>query len=99
MGGSTHVHGGKLYCPHVEVRVSLLRGDKNMSGMQISTREPSMSAQVKKLRLSSLLTQKELAVAADVSCDEVNRMERGLPLPLNAKRKILKELWARKFGS
>ena len=70
-----------------------------MSGMQISTREPSMSSQVKKLRISSLLTQEELAVAADVSRDEVNRMERGLPLPLNSKRKILKELWGRKFGS
>ena len=53
-----------------------------------------MGTKVKKLRLSRLMTQQELADEAGVTWTEVNRFERGLPLPLNSKRKILKELWA-----
>ena len=53
-----------------------------------------MGTKVKKLRLSRLMTQQELADEAGVTRTEVNRFERGLPLPLNSKRKILKELWA-----
>jgi transcriptional regulator with XRE-family HTH domain len=67
-----------------------------MAGVQISTREPSIATRARKLRLSCLLTQQELAVAAGVSKDEVNRLEHGLPLILDSKRKILKELWSKK---
>lgn len=74
----------------------MLREVIDMASFRISTREPSLATQVKKLRLSCLLTQEELAQAAGVSRKEVNRLEQGLPLILNSKRKILKELWARK---
>jgi transcriptional regulator with XRE-family HTH domain len=69
---------------------------KVVSTAQTYTRESSFGAKVKRLRLSSLLTQKELADLAGVSQEEVNLFERGLPLPLDSKRKILKELWAKK---
>lgn len=74
----------------------MLREVKDMANVQISTREPSIATQARKLRLSRLITQEELAVAAGVSREEVNRLEQGLPLILNSKRKILKELWAKK---
>lgn len=67
-----------------------------MANVQISTREPSIATRARKLRLSRLLTQEELAVAAGVSREEVNKLEKGLPLILDSKRKILKELWAKK---
>ena len=65
-----------------------------IQAVQVKSREPSMGTKVKKLRLSRLMTQQELADEAGVTRTEVNRFERGLPLPLNSKRKILKELWA-----
>ncbi|HEY97108.1 MAG TPA: helix-turn-helix transcriptional regulator [Dehalococcoidia bacterium] len=68
-----------------------------MASVQISSRKPSVAAQAKKLRLSCLLTQEELAVAAGVTREEVNRLEHGFPLVLDSKRKILKELWSRKM--
>jgi DNA-binding XRE family transcriptional regulator len=74
----------------------LLTEAKVMANVQISTRQPSIAAQARKLRLSRLLTQEELAAAAGVSKEDVNRLERGLPLIMDSKRKILKELWARK---
>lgn len=55
-----------------------------------------MATQARRLRLCRLLTQEELAVAAGVSREEVNKLEQGLPLILNSKRKILKELWTKK---
>jgi transcriptional regulator with XRE-family HTH domain len=67
-----------------------------MSTAQTYTQEPSLGTKVKRLRLSSLLTQKELADLAGVSQEEVNLFERGLPIKLDSKRKILKELWAKK---
>jgi DNA-binding XRE family transcriptional regulator len=86
----------ELDCTCVVGSVSLLREVKDMASVQISTREPSIAAQARKLRLSRLITQEELAAAAGVSREEVNRLEQGLPLILNSKRKILKELWAKK---
>lgn len=67
-----------------------------MTGVQISTRDTSVATQARRLRLCRLLTQEELAVAAGVSREEVNKLEQGLPLILNSKRKILKELWTKK---
>jgi DNA-binding transcriptional regulator YiaG len=71
--------------------VSLLVEVKIMSTTPTYTQESSLGAKVRRLRLSSLLTQKELADLACVSQEEVNLFERGLPLPLDSKRKILKE--------
>jgi transcriptional regulator with XRE-family HTH domain len=67
-----------------------------MTTVRAFVSEPSVASQARKLRIFSLLTQQELAVGAGVARNEVNRLERGLPLPLDSKRRILKELWARK---
>jgi transcriptional regulator with XRE-family HTH domain len=67
-----------------------------MSTAQTYTRELSLGTKVRRLRLSSLLTQKELADLASVTKEEVNLFERGLPITLDSKRKIIKELWAKK---
>lgn len=69
---------------------------KSMATIQVSPREPSVAARARKLRLSCLLTREELAVASGVSREEVNRLERGWPLVLDHKRRIFKELWARR---
>jgi len=43
-----------------------------------------------------LLTQPELADMVGVSVEEVDLFERNLPVALDARRRILKELWAKK---
>jgi len=67
-----------------------------MTAVQTSTRESSIGAKVRRLRLASLMTRRELAAAAGVSREEVDLFEHGLPVPLDSKRRIYKELWARK---
>jgi len=56
----------------------------------------SMGLKAKRLRISSLLTQSELADLAGVPQEHVDLLERDLPLPLDSKRRILRELWAKK---
>lgn len=67
-----------------------------MNAVQVKTQKSSLGNRVRRLRLSRLITQQELADEAGVSKTEVNKFERGLPLPLDSKRKILKELWSEK---
>lgn len=54
----------------------------------------SMGLKVKRLRIASLLTQQEVAELADVPQEHVDLLERNLPVPLDSRRRILKELWA-----
>ncbi len=61
-------------------------------------RESSIGFKAKRLRISQRLTQRELANLAGVSLEEVDLFEHNLPIPLDSKRKILKELWAKKAG-
>jgi DNA-binding XRE family transcriptional regulator len=58
--------------------------------------ETSFGFKAKKLRISQMLTQQELANIAGVSQKEVDLFEKGLPVKLDTKRKLLKELFARK---
>jgi DNA-binding XRE family transcriptional regulator len=60
-------------------------------------RNASTGFKVKRLRIGSLLTQQELAEMAGVTREQVDLFERNLPLPLDCKRRILRELWAKKF--
>jgi DNA-binding XRE family transcriptional regulator len=60
-------------------------------------RKTSTGFKVKRLRIASLLTQQELADLAGVSREHVDLFERNLPLPLDSRRRILRELWAIKF--
>ncbi len=51
---------------------------------------------VHRLRVFLHLSQQELADLAGVPLEQVGFFEHNLPLPLDSKRRILKELWARK---
>ena len=57
----------------------------------------TLGTTVKRLRINSLLTQQEVADLAGVSREQVDLFERNLPLPLDCKRRVLRELWAIKF--
>jgi DNA-binding transcriptional regulator YiaG len=57
---------------------------------------PTPGYKAKKLRNEFALTRPALAVMAGVTAEEVSLFERGLPVRLDAKRRILKVLWAKK---
>ena len=61
-----------------------------------STQVSSVGSQVRKLRVSCNLTPQQLAEAAGVTTEEVNLLEQDQPVKLDSKRKVFKELWARK---
>jgi transcriptional regulator with XRE-family HTH domain len=67
-----------------------------MTSLPTSTQVSSIGSQVRKLRISCNLTPQQLADAAGVSTEEVNLLEQDLPIKLDSKRKVFKELWARK---
>ena len=69
-----------------------------MSEVLSIDQEISLGAKAKRLRLDLLLTQYELAAAADVPLEEVDLFEHNLPVRLDTKRKLLRELLARKTG-
>jgi len=69
-----------------------------MSTIPTSARESSIGFKARKLRIAQLLTQQELANMAGVSPEEVDLFEHNQPVPLDSRRKILKELWARKVS-
>jgi transcriptional regulator with XRE-family HTH domain len=69
-----------------------------MAKVSTFPRGSSVGLKARRLRISQQLTQQELADMAGVSHEEVGLFEQNLPLPLDSKRKILKELWAKKAG-
>ena len=69
-----------------------------MTAVVTFTRESSIGFEAASIRLSLQLTQQELADIAGVSKDELDFFEHNLPIPLDIKRRLLKELWARKVG-
>jgi transcriptional regulator with XRE-family HTH domain len=54
----------------------------------------SAGQKIKRLRIANLLTQQELAEIAGVPLEHVDLLERNLPVPLDSRRRIHKELWA-----
>jgi DNA-binding XRE family transcriptional regulator len=54
----------------------------------------SVGVKVKRLRISFLMTRQELADLAGVPEEHVDLLERNLPVPLDSKRRVHKELWA-----
>jgi transcriptional regulator with XRE-family HTH domain len=58
----------------------------------------SVGVKVKRLRISFLLTRQELADLAGVPLEQVELLEQNLPVPLDSKRRIMKELWSIKAG-
>ena len=61
------------------------------------TRDTSVGFKVRKLRAACHLTRRQLADFAGVSPEQVEHFERNLPVTLDVRRRILKELWARKI--
>lgn len=59
-------------------------------------RSSPLGSLAKRLRTAQHLTQQELADLAGVSRKEVNLFEHNLPVILDIRRRLLKELWARK---
>jgi transcriptional regulator with XRE-family HTH domain len=58
--------------------------------------KPWIGLEAKRLRQALILTQHELATMAGVTLEEVDSFEHGLPVRLDVKLKILRELWLRK---
>jgi DNA-binding XRE family transcriptional regulator len=56
----------------------------------------STGLKVKRLRICCLMTRQELAELAGVPREHVDLLEQNLPVPLDSKRRILKEIWALK---
>jgi transcriptional regulator with XRE-family HTH domain len=69
--------------------------------MKAITREqpPTLGQSARKVRLALHLSQQELAALTGVSRDAVYQFEHHLPVILDARRRILKELWAIKTAS
>ena len=63
------------------------------------TRESSIGAQARSLRISLHLTEQELADSVGVSKEDVDLLEHNLPMPLGIKTKLLKKLYAAKSAS
>jgi transcriptional regulator with XRE-family HTH domain len=58
----------------------------------------SLGKSARKVRLALRLSQQDLAVLTGISRDSVFRFEHNLPVVLDARRRILKELWAIKVS-
>jgi DNA-binding XRE family transcriptional regulator len=78
--------------------VSLAVREQIMKAVRNFTRELPLGFKAKRLRISQRLTQGELASMAGVSQEDVELFEHNQPVPLDSRRKILKELWAKKAG-
>jgi transcriptional regulator with XRE-family HTH domain len=67
-----------------------------MTAVLTFPRESMLGFKARKLRISEHITKQELAEMAGVTVESVDLFEHNLPLPLDNKRKILRELWAKK---
>ena len=59
----------------------------------------TMGESARKVRLALHLTQHELAALTGISREAVYQFEHNLPVVLDARRRILKKLWAIKTAS
>ena len=57
-----------------------------------------MGSDARKLRASLHMSRRQLAEAAGVTEQIVIRFEHDFPVTLDSKRRIFKELWAKKIG-
>ncbi len=67
-----------------------------MTAVLTFTRESLLGSQARKLRISLHISQQKLAEIAGVSREAVDLFEHNLPLPLDFKRRIIRQLWAKK---
>jgi transcriptional regulator with XRE-family HTH domain len=67
-----------------------------MTPDQIILTKGTTGEKARQRRVAGLLTRQQVADLAGVPVEHVNLFERDLPVPLDSKRRILKELWARR---
>jgi transcriptional regulator with XRE-family HTH domain len=60
--------------------------------------ETKSGSDARKLRVSLHISRRELADAAGISEQTLNLFEHNLPVTLDSRRRVLKELWAKKNG-
>ena len=65
-----------------------------MSRVTNYERESTIGSWARRMRLTLKLTEQELADTCGVSREEVDLFEQNLPVRLDAKRRLLKELWS-----
>ena len=61
-----------------------------------SEKSTSLALRVKSLRISMGLSRQQLARKLGITPEEVELFEDGLPVPLNSKLKLIRQLWARR---
>ncbi len=59
--------------------------------------ETKMGSKARRLRLSLHMSRHELADTAGITEETVNLFEHNLPVALDYRRRIFKELWAEKM--
>ena len=68
-----------------------------MATIQTFVPTESLGSKAKKLRLAGTMTRPALASMASVTVEEVSLFERGMPVRLDARSRIMKVLWAKKI--
>ncbi len=68
-----------------------------MTTLLTRPQETKIGSEARRLRLSLHIKRQELADMAGVSEETVNLFEHNLPVALDYRRRILKELWAQKI--
>lgn len=69
-----------------------------MTTVLVFEQNTKLGYKVRSLRISLGLTQSELADVVGVTPDEVDLFEHDLPVRLDVKRRLLRELWARRVS-
>ena len=58
--------------------------------------KPTLGAEARRLRINHFLTQQKLADLAGIPRQQVELLEHNYPVPLESKRRVLRELWSLK---
>lgn len=58
------------------------------------TKNTTIGANARRLRIARLLSQKNLADLAGVPREQIDSLEHNYPIPLDSRRRIFRELWA-----
>jgi hypothetical protein len=72
----------------------LIKTGNDMTALLTHPQETKWGSEARRLRIGLRLTRLELAAMAGVPEEIVNLFEHNQPVPLDSRRRILKELWA-----
>jgi DNA-binding XRE family transcriptional regulator len=67
-----------------------------MKGILTSPHKSTLGSEARRLRISCLITQQVLADLAGIPRQHIDLLEHNYPVPLDSKRRIIRELWAMK---